>query len=85
MQIGKERLPGREGGDTFNMVSSHACNTFCPQEVLGSWHLLTLERSHLLAGLCSISENKNFSRRFNMTVWDHLRLTQAVPSRADLL
>lgn len=84
-QIGKEHLPGREGGDTFNAISSHACNTFHSQEVLGSWYLLTLECGHLLAGLCSISEKKNFSRRFNMTVWDHLRLTQAVPSRADLL
>lgn len=51
MEIGKERLPGREGGDTFKAVSSHACNGFHSKEVLGSQYLLTLECSHLLAGL----------------------------------
>ena len=85
MQIGKERLPGREGGDKFNAVSSHACNTFHSQEVPGSWYLLTLECGHLLTGLYAISEENSFSMRFSMAVWDHLRLTQAVPSWVDLL
>lgn len=79
MEIGKERLPGREGGDTFKAVSSHVCNGFHSKEVLGSQYPLTLQCSHLLAGLCSSSEKKNFSRRCTVTVQDHLRLTQAAP------
>lgn len=48
MQIGKEDLPRREGGDTFTMVSSQVCNTFGSQEMLESGYFLTLECSHLL-------------------------------------
>lgn len=68
MEIGKERLPGREGGDTFKAVSSHVCNGFHSKEVLGSQYPLTLQCSHLLAGLCSSSEKKNFSRRCTVTL-----------------
>lgn len=82
VQVGKERLPGREGRDTSNEGSSH---TFHCQEVLGSQELLTLECSCLLASLCSSSEKQNIPKRFNMSLCDHQRLTQAVPPRADVL
>lgn len=78
MQMGKEDLPRREGR------RGQVCNTFCSQEMLESWYFLTLECSHLLAGLCSISEKENLFRIFAMTVWVLLRLNQAVSSRADL-
>lgn len=51
IQIGKEDLPRREGGDTFTLVSSQVCNTFHSQERLESWYFLTLECSHLMAGV----------------------------------
>lgn len=35
----------------FTMVSSQGCNTFHSLELLESWFFLTLERSHLLAGV----------------------------------
>lgn len=51
MQIEKEDLPWREGGHVFTMVSSQGCNTFHSLELLESWFFLTLECSHLLAGV----------------------------------